>query len=209
MDTCTRLATLLIASRRGAISGELACTRAHRCSEIRSLYKSHCISRLQSHTLDQMHLSPIRQPVRKATREISHSNFYSLFLFDVRDYILTSRRYSCTWLPPWRWQGYKPTGWCRSSDFPGESMHIPLAICLICVGEFNKGFTRLLAGKRLAITHSMLRAGARFYLFTAYSRIQAAGSASKHTRTHIRTHRHTEKHRTNARAIRYSSLGKW
>lgn len=71
--------TLLIASRRRAISGELACTRAHRCSEIRSLYKSHCISRLQSHTLDQMHLSPIRQPVRKATREISHSNFYRFF----------------------------------------------------------------------------------------------------------------------------------
>lgn len=39
---------------------------------------------------------------------------------------------SCTWLPPWRWQGYKPTGWCRSSGFPGESIHMLLTRCLIC-----------------------------------------------------------------------------
>lgn len=39
---------------------------------------------------------------------------------------------SCTWLPPWRWQGYKPTGWCRSSGFPAESIHMLLTRCLIC-----------------------------------------------------------------------------
>lgn len=87
MGTCTRLARLLIASRRRAISGELACTRVHRCFGNLPSYESHCISQLQSHKLDQMHLSPIRQPVRKVTRD-----FYTRYfiVFAIRDYIFAA-----------------------------------------------------------------------------------------------------------------------
>lgn len=71
----------------------------------------------------------------------------SKFLFALSIWTLNS----CTWLPPWRWQGYKPTGWCRSSGFPGESIHMLLTKCLICSEStnFSNDYYRFLAHENI------------------------------------------------------------
>lgn len=69
----------------------------------------------------------------RVPRDYSHITFEILIRIRMRIWTLNS----CTWLPPWRWQGYKPTGWCRSSGFPGESIHMLLTKCLICSESTN------------------------------------------------------------------------
>lgn len=87
----------------------------------------------------------------------------------------------CTWLPPWRWQGYMPTGWCRSSIFPDESIHIPLVTCRICV-RIQEKFTRLLwERERLAHPPAFCATAHDFVFFrAARSRISKQPEA-RHT----------------------------